>query len=407
MANLFQTPTIIAREALRLLKSNMVAARLFSRRYETEMQPGLKRGDTVKIRRRADAVVDEFSTTITVRDTQETTIDMVLEKHFDTSFQITSKEQTLDLVSFSQQVLAPKMLALAEKVDTYALSKIKDLPNAVGTTITTGVGDNVYTTPGAAGALVATTPGNALGDLASGIRSLDTLRVPMRGRVGIVSPEQAQLLRSAPQFVEVDKSGSDEALREANLGRVLGVNFFLDQNVDTATHTSGTGYDGTTNGAIAAGATSFVFDNMTTAAGTLKVGDIVKIAGYGNVVVAADVTASTGAGTITVKEPFTKAVGDGVAFTVYDNAGGDVANTRENHGALFHPEAFSLVVVPLDLPEGAPMKEFVRDEETGIAIRLVKSYNLSTKADQMSLDVLVGAAMVQGAMGGQITKSTS
>lgn len=385
MANAFLTPTMIAREALTLLKSNFVATKLFSRRYEADLNPGLKRGDTITIRRRSIGVVDEYNgSTITVRDIAESGITLQLEKHYDASIKVTSKEMTLDIVDFSEQVLAPRMMEMAEKVDTYGLTKLKDLPGVAGPSE----------------AAPSTLP-DSIADMALVEKTLNDLKIPLAPRFQIASTEYKATLLSVTSFVEVDKAGADSALRMAEIGPLMGLRTYMAQNTPTATHTSGTQTTMVVNGALAAGATTIVYDGAGVADGTLKEGDIVSITGYGGVVVAADAVATTSAGSFTIKEPLREIVADGIAMTVYDGGG----NTRQCHGAAFHPDAFAFVSAPLALPRGAKGSGYAEDTETGLTIRAVYDWDRDLKSDVLSLDILVGAKMVDGRLGSQIVKN--
>jgi hypothetical protein len=387
MANTFLTPDIIAAEALVLLQSNLVVTRLFSRRYEADLNPGSKRGDTIRLRRRSQGVVDEYTgSSITIRDIDESSIDLILEKHFDASIRITDRERTLDIVDFSEQVLAPRMIEMGERIDSYGLEKLVHLPNVAGPSET------------APAALPA-----SIGDMALVEKTLNDLKVPSRPRYQIVSTEYKAVILSVPSFVEVDKSGVDNALRMAEIGPIMGLSSFMAQNVDTSTHTTGTQVTAVVDGGgnpLAAGTTVIPYDGASGATDTFLTDDILTIAGYGNVVVAADETASGNAGTITIKEPLREAVADDAGITVYDGGG----NTRANHGAVFHPDAFAFVSVPLDLPTGAEAA-YMQDPATGLSIRAVYDYDRDLKADVLSLDILVGAAMVDGRLGAQVVKN--
>lgn len=384
MANLFLTPDIIAREALVLLQSNLIATRLFSRRYEADLNSAAKVGDTIRIRRRSNGVVDEYNgSTVTVRDIQETSISLTLEKHFDATIKITDKERTLDLLDFSEQVLAPRMVELGERIDTYGLSKLPDLPNVAGPSET------------APAALP-----NSIAAMALVEKTANDLKMPLRPRFQIVSTEYKSVLMSVDSFVEVDKSGATEALRMAEIGDIMGFSSFMGQNVPTSTHTSGTETSAVVNGALTKGATSIPYDGAAGATDTILTGDIITIAGYGNAVVAADVTSVANAGTITIKEPLREDVADSSAITVYDGGG----NTRQLHGAVFHPDAFAFVAAPLDLPNAADAAYFP-DPNSGLSIRAVFDYDRDLKSDVLSLDILVGAAMVDGRLGAQVVKN--
>ena len=384
MANTFLTPDIIAAEALVLLQSNLVSTRLFSRRYEADLNPGSKRGDTIRLRRRSQGVVDEYNgTSITIRDIDETNINVTLEKHFDASIRITDRERTLDIVDFSEQVLAPRMVEMGEVIDAYALTKLADLPNPAGPS---------ETTPAALP--------QSIVDMALVEKTLNDLKVPNTPRYQIASTLYKATLLGVDAFVEVDKSGADSALRLAQIGPIMGFNTFMAQNVDTATFTSGTQTTMVVDGGgnpVPAGSTTIPYDGGAAASGTLVVGDIVNIAGYGNVVIATLDTASTNAGNIIIKEPLREDVADDAAAVNYDGG----AATRQLHGAVFHPDAFAFVSVPLDLPTGAEAA-YMQDPATGLSIRAVYDYDRDLKADVLSLDILIGAAMVDGRLGGQI-----
>ncbi len=386
MANSFLTPNIIAAEALVLLQSNLVATRLFSRRYEADLNPGSKVGDTIRLRRRSQGVVDEYTgSSITIRDIQETNINLVLEKHFDASIRITDRERTLDIIDFSEQVLAPRMVEMGEVIDTYALTKLANIPNVAGPS------------SAAPAALPASIAAMALVE-----KTLNDQKVPLRPRYQIVSTEYKATILGVESFVEVDKSGADSALRLAEIGPIMGLSSFMAQNVDTSVHTSGTGTTALVDGGgvpVPKGASSLSLDGAAGATDTYLVGDIVAIAGYGNVVVAADVTFSGNAGIITIVEPTREDIADNAVTTVYDGGGND----REQHGAVFHPDCLAFVSAPLDLPAGAEAA-YIQDPATGLSIRAVYDYDRDLKADVLSLDILVGALMVDGRLGAQIVK---
>jgi hypothetical protein len=411
MPNTFLSPSVIAREALVLLQSNLVTQRLFSRRYEAELNPGAKVGDTIQIRRRGRGVVAEYdgSTAPTINDIVETSIPIKLEKHFDATIRITDRERTLSLVDFSEQVLAPRMVEMGEKIDQYGLTKLFQLPYAAG--------------PAEFGITTASVPvPTTIADWASCDKTLNDLKVPLNPRVGIISTLQKATILSQDAFVGVDKSGDDSALRAARVGPVMNFDLYMGQNVNTTTFTSGTLTGASVNqvGGLAAGATSIPYDTGSGgASGTLKVGDIVRIffAGStgehqdcvvrgpnGSDVVNAQACSSSGstgsfAGTFSIWEPLRQSVANDATITVYRGNG----LTRQNHGALFHPDAFAFVAVPLDLPVGTPAS-YVSDPASNLSMRAVFTYDRQFKGDILSLDCLVGAAMVDGRLGAQIVR---
>lgn len=407
MPNIFLTPSVIAREALVLLQSNLVTQRLFSRRYEASLNAGAKVGETISIRRRSKGVVDEYNgSTVTVRDIQETSIPLTLEKHFDATIKITDRERTMSLVDFSEQVLAPRMVEMGEKIDQYGLGKLFHVPNVAGPSEFGLIGSG-------SGAVALPT---TIADWANCDKTMNDLKVPLNPRVGIVSTTQKATILSQDAFVGVDKSGDDSALRAARVGPIMNFDLYMGQNVQTATFTSGTMTSALVNSAsLVKGSTSIPYDNANGAAVTLKVGDIVRIylsgssGDYQDCVVAGPggsgvhnavaVTSAGSAGTFTIREPLREDVADNATISVYRGGG----LTRQNHGALFHPDCFAFVAVPLDLPVGTPAA-YIEDQASNLSMRAVFDYDRNLKSDVLSLDILCGAAMVDGRLGAQICR---
>lgn len=369
MANTFLTPDIIGREALMRLQNNTVTASLVHRGHQPEFT-GAKVGDTISVRKPATFTAQEFSGSTTVQDASEESVSLVLEKHFDVTFAITAKDKTLELADFSEQLVAPAMEAIAQGVDAYALSKYVEFPYFFGT---------------------AGTPISTLPHLAGVGKVLDDNKVPMARRHAIIDTGTKASLMGQEVFVTADKRGDGGAtLREAEMGRTGGINWYMDQNV--ANHTAGTFQAGSplVNGAVSAGATTMAIDGGA-GAETLKNGDLFTVAGApGQYRFTADATASSGA--IAAASFYPAAPTGGFA----DNAAITIIG---DHSAslVLHPHALTLAVVPLELPHGAAQSAYV--EYGGLGIRVVMDYDTSTKKDTVSLDLLVGAKVQQPELG--------
>ena len=209
MANTILTPEIIAREALMVLRNNAVMAKLVHRDYSNEFVAGV--GDTITIRKPATFEAKEFTGTIEVQDATESGIPVKMDKHLDVSFAVTSKEMTMDIENFSQQLLIPAMQAFNDKVDTYLLGLYKDITASVGdgTALPTAIDPIVD-----AGAL------------------LNQAKAPMADRRLVLDPLTEAAFMKLGTFHEADKVGDNgTALREASLGRKFGFDTYMDQNV--------------------------------------------------------------------------------------------------------------------------------------------------------------------------------
>lgn len=360
MPNTFLTPSVIAREALMVLRNNLVFGGLVHRDYSQEFSA--KIGDTVTIRKPATFEAKEFNEAsgIDVQTVTEGSTTVKLDKHLDVSFEITSRELTLSLDEFNERVLTPAMQPFAQKIDEYLAGLYVDIPYYAGT--------------------AGTTPSTAA-DIANCGKVLNINKAPMTNRNIVLDPVAQASLIVLDSFMEVDKAGTNEALRNANLGRLLGFDTYMDQNIKT--HTKGTlsaGSGGTilVKGAVAAGKTQAAFDS-TTLTGTLKKGDIFLVDGN-PYVVTKDATAASNEIAV---DFYPATTGNGFA----DDAEVTLLN---NHTAnlAFHKNAFALVTRPLALPMGTDKAEYVSYD--GLGIRVVQSYDISKKKDVISLDMLCG-----------------
>jgi hypothetical protein len=209
MPNTFLTPSIIAREALMVLRNNAVMANLVHRDYSDEFVAGV--GDTITIRKPASFEAKEYNGSITVQDATEGSTTIKMDKLLDVSFAVTSKQMTLDIADFSEQLLKPAMQAFADKIDGYLLGLSANVTNAV----TYGTGDSIKE------------------KLIDARKFLTDAAAPMTERRFVYDGGiEADLLKT-DMFVTADKVGDEgTALREASLGRKFGLDFYVDQNIE-------------------------------------------------------------------------------------------------------------------------------------------------------------------------------
>lgn len=207
--NTILTPDIIAREALMVLRNNAVMANLVHRDYSKEFVAGV--GDTITIRKPATFDAKEYNGSIVIQDAAEIGVAVKMDKHLDVSFAVTAKELTMDIADFSTQFLVPAMQAFADKIDSYLLGLKSDIANkhtATGTIQNDVVDTRAYLTKAAA---------------------------PLADRRFVYDTKVEADLLKTDLFVSAEKVGDEgTALREASLGRKYGMDFYVDQNADTA-----------------------------------------------------------------------------------------------------------------------------------------------------------------------------
>lgn len=265
----FLTPQIIAREALMVLRNNAVMANLVHRDYSDEFVNGV--GDTITIRKPANFEAKEFEGEIELQDSQEGGIPVKMDKHLDVSFAVTTKQLSMEIEDFSEQLLVPAMQAFADKVDKYLLGLKEDVVNKVPAT------------------------GNVRDDVIDARAYLTKAAAPLTNRRFVYDTDTETKLLKTDLFTSAEKVGDEgTALREASLGRKYGMDFYVDQNADTA----------------------------------------------------------------------------GVA------------------GMAFHKNAFAFVTRPLALPNGASNAAIV--DYDGFGLRVIQGYNMTTKTDTISIDMVCG-----------------
>jgi hypothetical protein len=216
------TPQTIARVGLATLYNTAVMASVVWRDFDDAFAG--KQGDTVTIRRPAVFEAKDFNraTGIELQDIEEDGVPLTLDHLADVSFPVTAEELTLSIDDFSARLLTPAMEAIVQKVDA-ALAEA-----AVDAALGTGGGGTVTMDTKASDAMI-------------GAREvLTTNKLPATQRYGVLSPAGTSAALSDPLFVEADKSGSTDALREASLGRVFGIDTYESQVFGTGPGDVGT-----------------------------------------------------------------------------------------------------------------------------------------------------------------------
>ena len=221
MANTFLNPNVIAEAALATLYENTVAAQLVHRDYSSEFVARI--GDTVNVRKPAVFEAKEFTTAIEIQTATESSVPVVLNHFADVSFEVTSKDMTLKVEDFREQLLDPAMEALTQKIDNDILKFRDDITQVVGLGTGTGLGTaagRIWSKPEA---------------LIDAQTMLNLAKVPTNDRSVIIGAETNGNWLDSDLLKRVDESGSTEALREAYLGRRLfGFSPYWTQNIEQA-----------------------------------------------------------------------------------------------------------------------------------------------------------------------------
>lgn len=395
MANSLLTPNIIAKEALLQLENNLVLGNLVHRDFRKEF---VKVGDTVSIRRPVKFLAQDGATLVK-QDVEEGSVDVVVDQRKHVGWEFSSGDLTLSIDDYSERYVQPAMMTLANEIDLSLAGLYRDVWNMVGT-------------PG-------TTPGT-FADIGAAGKRLDQVAVPRAGRSAVFDPEAAWSLADGLKSVYVQDKAKG-AYEEARIGRYAAFDTYGDQNIRTHVAGSHGGTPLVAGGAQAVAYAAARTNNsqalvtdgwIASVSGILKAGDVITVAGVYAVnpvskdrlpflqqfVIKADAdSGATGGATLTVSPaiivdgPYrtvSAAPADNAAITVVSGAAG----AAHPQNLTFHKNAFALVTVPLDLPDGAGFAE--RISHRGLSVRVVKDYDINADTEIIRLDVLYGVKTI-------------
>ncbi len=132
MSNSILTDSIIVKESLMELKSQLGFTKNINRQYDDKFAvEGAKIGDTINIRKPSRYEVTTGSVFVG-QDSADQSIALQLDTQCHVGMTFTSKDLTLSVDSFRERYVKPAITALANKVDYTGLALYKYVPNAVG-----------------------------------------------------------------------------------------------------------------------------------------------------------------------------------------------------------------------------------------------------------------------------------
>ncbi len=369
MPNAWEQVDMIAAEALMHLEDGLVITRSVARDKTSDfmIRPnGYAVGDSVRIKTRPDYEARDFvadGNAIVIQNIRESKRNLTIEKWFDVSVKITAREKTLDLESFSDQVIRPAVYRLAEKCDVH-----------VGTKILEAAGE--YPSDD----LFATAADMALARKAATLQQLE-----LGSRLCLVNLDLEAKLLGASYFTTYNNRGpsGETVFNSAQMGFAMGMSFMSSINFPdfTHVHSGGTTTVDTTDPLDnTIGLLVLTVDAIT---GGFTAGDRIAIAGVRRPLkVAANAAAL--ATTISLTDPITEIIADGAAVTVV----GSGQTITSAGGAIFDSQSLAVAMPMLDPASDKP--SFVVSSN-GYSIRVVQGYDMVTKTETLSLDLLIGA----------------
>ncbi len=381
MSNALLTPTMVTREALRILhqKCNFIGS--INRQYDDSFaKSGAKIGDTLKIRMPNQYTV-RTGKTISTQDTAETSQNLTVATQKGVDVNFSSADLTLSLDDFSKRILDPAMAVLAANIEYDAMTMYKDVYNSVWASGSTLAYNNIL-------------DGRVL--IQRGL-------APTSDRsANLNSKDMADLVKDTKTLFN-DQAQLSKQYLEGYVGRAGGFDFM--ENTLWPGHTRGAAdanYVVNTSTGITSGSATIA---VTAGTGSFAVGDVITIVGVNSVHPETKVDTgvlqqfvittaySGGAGNITVSPtPITSgakqnvvinSAGSGKAVVVAGTASG-----ADTTSLLYQKDAFTFATADLVMPSGV---DFARREvQDGISLRIVRAYDINNDNFPCRIDVLYG-----------------
>ncbi|TRZ50367.1 MAG: P22 coat protein, partial [Dehalococcoidia bacterium] len=291
---------------------------------------------------------------------------------------------TLDIVSFRKQILDPAMQAISQALDYKLTGLYADIHNYI--------------------AYDATSEATKLANLANTVALLNKEKAPLMPRYAMVDETTQAGLIVVPSFLNAEKSGTTETLRNGSMGKLFGAEFFMNQNVRAH---SWTGYGDLAGAIDSPAAADYPVGTSTIhvdALGSLVIskGTILYVTGdttggqQNFYVVTADVTIGSNEADIAIYPATKNIISDGAVVTLVTQS------VAEN--LIYHKNAFALVFRPLEPPMGGA--KAVQVNWRGLPLRMTYDYNMNTKANICSIDLLCGVKTLTPELAARLIKHT-
>lgn len=379
MSNSLLTPTAVTREALRIAHEKLSFVGTINRQYDDSFaRTGAKIGEALKIR-----LPNQYSVrtgkTLNAQGTDETSVTLTVATQVGVDMSFSSAELTMDIDDFSKRILAPAVSVLASYIEADCLNMTKDVYNLVG---------SAGTTP----ATLA-----VIGDARARLNQYLAPKAKSERNIQMDSIAMASLVNAFSTLQNPAPSVSRQYL-EGFVTDAIGFDWYENERVYR--HTNGSDHTSVTvnDGSIASG------DNtITTAGASVTVGTVFTFSGTGvkavhpetkqvydhdqQFVITAvngnDWTFSPALITSGAKQNVNQLPANSSAITLV----GSASAILEQYLA-YHKDAFAFASADLVMPEGVHFA--ARENFEGLAMRIVRNYDINNDNYPCRLDVLYG-----------------
>jgi hypothetical protein len=411
MANAFLSPKVFANAGLKLLKNNLVMAKLCdSEGVDKTFKAGV--GGTVYVKRPPEFII-RTGATASAQDVTEGEVAVVIDKQAGVDVQFTSQEETLNVDALlKSKVLDASMAQIASYVDGELIARVNEFHNWVGT-------------PG----VTIDSPA----DFFKAPQRLDEMAVPMNDRNAILTPADGygiagSLLANAAMQGDIARS----ALAKAKVPLMGNIDSYITQTIPSLT--CGT----RTNAAVDGASQNVTYANVKSTytqtlnidgvgnATTVVAGEVFTIAGVNAVnprtkadlgylqqftVITGGTSVASGTATaqdlaLTISPPIiTSGAYKNVTAAPADDAVVTwlgTASTTYRANAAFHKTAIKLVSAKLVMPYSGEA-DYATDPDTGLTVRYWRYSDGATDTHNHRWDVFFGTVNADRRLGTRIS----
>lgn len=345
------------------LRANSVMPRLVNRDFDTlGAQPGSSIDVPIPPTIATSAVTANYIPPST-SDITLSTVNVPLSSWNEAPFYMTDK----DLLEVEQDklpgVVEAALASIIETIDADILAAAND-----GHGLADDQGTSVF---------------NAIADVTAPQKLLNKNKVARGERYCVFQEDAEANLLGLEQFTSGDYvTGFPFESGDTSLTPKMGMAWVMDQNVETHTAGTGTGYLINEADGYAVGDKTLTVDTGT---GTILAGDTVTIGSYNY-----GVASSVGGGTvtsITLNQGLLEAAANNATVTLIDASGTNIANMA------FHRDSIVFVSRPFQASNAAIASQTISDPISGLSLRL--EVTREHKRDRWSIDALYGTKVVR------------
>lgn len=389
MPNSILTPSIITKESLRLLHNETTLLSNVNRSYNDRFaKTGAKIGETLNIRKPNQMTIRR-GRVVQTQDVVEETIPLTIGQPVGVDLEFDSRELALSIDDFSERYLRPAISRLTAAIETDMLAYV--LPRVPNAVVNAG--------------------GLALSDALNARAILSNHLAPSSDRIALVNTQQNVDVVTNTSTLFNSQTEIGKQYKEGYMGRASGFDWYESTTMPRMFAGAGTGY--LVNGANqAATDQTKPGETMTlivdTGTGQLAPGTIFTMAGVFEVnqetkasngklrqftVISTNTTNATSivispAIVLTgAKQNVSALPADNVPLTLLTTASKDY-----DQGLFFHKDAFTLVTVDLEMPNGVDWK--ARETMDGVSMRIVRDWDIVNDKWVTRLDILPGYAVL-------------